>query len=254
MNKILVMGNSHCATIRKGANDIDCTDFLNDFELNYLIVGNANGGLREVQITGNSLDFSSVEKSNKGFRALSLPSLDLNYYDIFLVAEGLNPLDLRNYYRVNSDKSYKPLSRATIRAICLNTNRYSKCVTYIARNFPGKTIIISAPPPAFVGENEELLKASYGAKHLRDLYKIFRNDLDLLKSFSEKIRAICESSCQDNQSPSFILPPRNLLDASGLFLNSKYARKDLFHGDETYGGAMIEQMAHLAHKILHSGS
>ena len=154
MNKILVMGNSHCVTIRKGATDMDDTDLLNNFELNYLIVGNANGGLRDVQIAGNSLDFSSVEKSNKGFRALSLPSLDLNYYDIFLVAEGLNPLDLRNYYRINSNKIYKPLSQAAIKAICLNVNRYSKCVAYISRNFPSKTIIISAPPPAFVGEKK----------------------------------------------------------------------------------------------------
>ena len=250
MNKILVMGNSHCATIRKGATDMDDTDLLNNFELNYLIVGNANGGLRDVQIADNSLDFSSVEKSNKGFRALSLPSLDLNFYDIFLVAEGLNPLDLRNYYQINSNKIYKPLSQATIRAICLNINRYSKCVDHIARNFPNKRIIISAPPPAFVGENEELLKASYGAKHLRDLYKIFRNNLELLRGFSEKIRDVCESSCQETQSPSFILPPRNLLDASGLFLNSNYARKDLFHGDEIYGSTMLVQMAHLVHNPI----
>ena len=250
MNRVLVMGNSHCATIRKGATDLDGNDLLKNFELNYLIIGNANGGLRDVQITGNSLDFSSVEKSNKGFRALSLPSLDLNFYDIFLVAEGLNPLDLRNYYRVNSNKTYKPLSRATIRAICLNINRYSKCVAYIARNFPSKMIIISAPPPAFVGENEELLKASYGAKLLRNLYKIYPNNLELLKGFSEKIREACESSYRENQSPSFILPPRNLLDASGLFLNSNYARKDLFHGDEIYGSTMLEQMAHLVHNQM----
>ena len=250
MNRVLVMGNSHCATIRKGATDLDGNDLLKNFELNYLIIGNANGGLRDVQITGNSLDFSSVEKSNKGFRALSLPSLDLNFYDIFLVAEGLNPLDLRNYYRVNSNKIYKPLSRATIKAICLNINRYSKCVAYIARNFPSKMIIISAPPPAFVGENEELLKASYGAKLLRNLYKIYPNNLELLKGFSEKIREACESSYRENQSPSFILPPRNLLDASGLFLNSNYARKDLFHGDEIYGSKMLEQMAHLVHNQI----
>ena len=112
-------------------------------------------------------------------------------------------------------------------------------------------VIISAPPPAFVGENEELLKASYGAKQLRDLYNIFRNNLESLKDFSEKIREACESSHRETQSPSFILPPRNLLDASGLFLNSSYARKDLFHGDEIYGSTMLEQMAHLLHnKIL----
>ena len=251
MNKILVMGNSHCATIKKGAIDSKGTNIINKLELNYLIIGNRNGGLRDVEITDNSFDFTSVKKSSKGFRSLSLPSLNLNYYDIFLVAEGLNPLDLRNYYQINSTKIYKPLSRATIKAICLNINRYSKCVAYLARNFPSKMVIISAPPPAFVGENEELLKASYGAKQLRDLYNIFRNNLESLKDFSERIREACESSHSETQSPSFILPPRNLLDASGLFLNSSYARKDLFHGDEIYGSTMLEQMAHLLHnKIL----
>ena len=250
MKKILVMGNSHCATIRAGETNADNNGIINNLELNYLIIGNVNGGLRDVQITENNFDFSSVKKSTQGFRSLSLPSLDLSYYDFFFVAEELNPLDLRNYYQANSSKIYKPLSRATIKAICLNINRYSACVSYIARNFPNRVVIISAPPPAFVGENEELLEASYGAKHLRDLYKIFCNSLELLQEFSEKIREACKSSCQDNQSPSFILPPRDLLDASGLFLNSKYARKDLFHGDEAYGRTMLEKMAHFANNQI----
>jgi hypothetical protein len=243
MTKILVMGNSHCATIKTGANNISDSDILKGFELYYLIVGNVNGGLKDVQITDQSLNFSLVAQSTKGFRSLSLPSLDLNFYDKFLVAEGLNPLDLRNYSRIDSDKKFLPLSRALITSICLNINRYSNCVTYIAQKFPQKTIIASAPPPAFVGDNQELLKASYGAKHLTALYKHIDHNIDLLKDFSEKIREACEHSCRDSTSPSFILPPKSLLDDSCLFLKSDYASKDLFHGDEHYGEAMLEQIA-----------
>ena len=83
MKKILVMGNSHSATIRAGETNADNNGIVNNLELNYLIIGNTNGGLRDVQITENNLDFSSVKKSTQGFRSLSLPSLDLSYYDFF---------------------------------------------------------------------------------------------------------------------------------------------------------------------------
>lgn len=67
MKKILVIGNSYCTTIRAGETNTDNNYMINNLELNYLIIGNTNSGLRDVQITENNLDFSSVKKALKDF-------------------------------------------------------------------------------------------------------------------------------------------------------------------------------------------
>ena len=245
MKRILVLGNSQAAAIYTGSKHLKNEIEENQIDLQYLFLGGASGGLSRIKCDSDMFVLPKEELlSDRGYKFINIPSLKISDYDFFVVAENLNPLDLRLYINhvPHIGRQISLMSQALVSAVCGNLQRYSECIQSIALKYPEKMIILSSPLPAYCAD-QQILARSYGEIILKQIYSFTRKESNkyILEELNKKIRHSCDP---DNQifPILFILPPADILCEYGFLTDHKYMMDDLLHGNDLYGSVMLRRV------------
>ena len=236
--KILVIGNSHTGSLRRGYESIK-NRFANKISIQF--AGTGNPCLLRWKLSGESVyhvhDF------------VSEPTLafSIRDFDLIVVAAGYNITDPRLLYKSHihlhskavlkeivcfgEDPNFQFSNRAPIIKSFLNDLECKKEVLLIGSPYASSEVyqnfLDNVPRKSLPGS-------------LRDLYTSFGSGLsdNLIQIHAQNrssIEEICENMSKKNPRIKYYILPDFLLDKTRMFTKKELMKPDRLHGNDNYG-------------------
>lgn len=244
MKNILILGTSHVGALKQGLDQCSHVNSKDSFGFEYAAV--------PLKMFKKFTVVDSVVRVPGGaIKALKKTydhgdQIDLMKYDSIVFVHGLSRLDFSLYF---SDRMIAPISEGVIREIALHPKEPSLFLELLANLPVSKLIYIGSP---LISEKTTKKKQLKRVPLLPE-----QSHCQKASEIASLIRKACHNSLADSSIPSYLLPPPEVLTASGFNTLDQFIRggirydgrvrtvehdddfeEDMVHGNSEYGKRM----------------